>query len=156
MFNNIGGKIKSMVQIISFLGFIGSIFLAIYVFYENNYGQNTAFIGFTVLIVGCLISLIVCYFGYGFGELIEQTTSINKKLTKADNNHVLDDKSNPSTTQDKVTIVTTETTNPYKIQSEEEKIISDGGWKCPDCGKVNFKYNSRCECGTKKPLILKS
>lgn len=35
--------------------------------------------------------------------------------------------------------------------AEEKRMIAEGGWKCPACGKVNFRYLSRCACGTKKP-----
>lgn len=28
---------------------------------------------------------------------------------------------------------------------EEKQILSKGGWKCPDCGKINYSYFSRCQ-----------
>lgn len=38
------------------------------------------------------------------------------------------------------------------IANEEEKkrILNNGGWKCPDCGKVNRSYETTCKCGRSK------
>ena len=33
-------------------------------------------------------------------------------------------------------------------QAEEERLLKNGGWKCPNCGKINNSYETTCKCGT--------
>ncbi len=39
------------------------------------------------------------------------------------------------------------------LKSEEEReneIISNGGWKCPDCNRIHPAYETSCVCGRNK------
>ncbi|MBE5777932.1 MAG: hypothetical protein E7331_01225 [Clostridiales bacterium] len=95
MWNNIGGKIKTLSKVICWIGIIVSIILALiiwiggsessrpYDYYGNNrYSYSyrssapSSFLsGLIVLVVGCLGSWIGAFFSYGFGELIESTVA---------------------------------------------------------------------------------
>ena len=37
-----------------------------------------------------------------------------------------------------------------KRETEEKRKLSSGGWKCPDCGKMNNSYETTCSCGRRK------
>ena len=41
-------------------------------------------------------------------------------------------------------------TAPKDDESREEKILSHGGWRCPQCGSLNHNYISTCGCGMNK------
>ncbi len=41
-------------------------------------------------------------------------------------------------------------TAPVESKSKEEKILSQGGWRCPQCGSLNQNYVSSCGCGMSK------
>ena len=43
-----------------------------------------------------------------------------------------------------------EATAQEESKSREEKILSQGGWKCPQCGTINQSYVSSCGCGMNK------
>lgn len=38
----------------------------------------------------------------------------------------------------------------FNEETQEKKIISDGGWKCNKCGRVNPNYTGTCACGVSK------
>lgn len=38
--------------------------------------------------------------------------------------------------------------SPY----EEKNILANGGWQCPDCGKINRSYETTCKCGKRKDI----
>jgi hypothetical protein len=79
MSSSIGEKIKVFSVIIAILGclvfFIDGIVLSIY-------DYNLAFKGFKIIAFGCLGSLIISFFFYGFGELIVQITKFAELLEK--------------------------------------------------------------------------
>lgn len=35
-------------------------------------------------------------------------------------------------------------------EAEAKRIVANGGWKCPDCGKANNSYETTCICGKSK------
>ena len=70
MFNNIGGKIKILAQVVFWLGIIVSFLVGIILI---NQDENTVLIGFLVLVLGSLFSLIGSFMTYGFGQLIENS-----------------------------------------------------------------------------------
>ncbi|MGN0379171.1 MAG: hypothetical protein ACI4EU_06250 [Butyrivibrio sp.] len=40
---------------------------------------------------------------------------------------------------------------PGVLSPDEEKyVMSNGGWKCPDCGRINRVYETTCKCGKTK------
>lgn len=38
-------------------------------------------------------------------------------------------------------------------EAEKKKILANGGWKCPDCGKLHHSYETSCSCGKSKSDI---
>ncbi len=51
--------------------------------------------------------------------------------------------------------------NSIDKRNREEDILASGGWRCNNCGKVNFGYTYGCDCGARKgdpvpPKPLKS
>lgn len=88
MFNNVGGKIKVFAMVVCWVGIIGSVIGGISMFVvagETSYYNRTPLIlsGIAIIIVGALLSWLGSLFTYGFGELIEQATSINMKLGRS-------------------------------------------------------------------------
>ncbi len=76
MFDNIGGKIKGLAYVTSVLGIIVSIAASIVLLCANSYYNPTITTAIVVLIGGCVGSWVGGFFTYGFGELIEQQTTI--------------------------------------------------------------------------------
>ena len=92
MFGEIDKNIKDLSQILSWLGVIESIILAIVMFVKagDSYYAEGLFtsLGFVFLIVGPIISIINGMLVYGFGELIEKAISIDTKLENSNENRV--------------------------------------------------------------------
>lgn len=84
MFDNIGGKIKTVATTIAWLGIIGSIIIGIIIIAEANdsyYPSATETLsGWLVIIVGSLSSWVSSFTLYGFGQLIENTDIISAKF----------------------------------------------------------------------------
>jgi hypothetical protein len=82
MWDNIGGKIKRLSKFSAWLGIIGSIIGGIVLFVMGSrmqYGGGLFFgYGLAVIIFGSLLSWISAWLTYGFGELIEKATEIEK------------------------------------------------------------------------------
>lgn len=76
MFNNIGRKIKTLAQVICWVGIIASIVAAIVVL--STRPRNDEWLALLILVGGSLFSWIGSFFTYGFGELIEKTTAIER------------------------------------------------------------------------------
>ncbi len=149
MFDNIGGKIKALAKVVCWCGIIASTICAIAAWSQNSRYQNNTINGIIILVVGCLISWIGSFYTYGFGQLIENSDIIKNKLI-----------ANPANSTVPFEVVTTtkkdgdETTRTMiksaKELNEEQKIMADYGWRCPKCGKANYKYTTTCSCGGKK------
>ena len=77
MFTNIGKKIKTLAQVICWLGIIGSVISGFGLMATED---DLIGIGVLVMVLGALFSWIGSFFLYGFGELIDQTQMINTKL----------------------------------------------------------------------------
>jgi len=82
MFDNIGGKIKTLAVIICALGIIASVIAAIVIIVLaiENHITRDIYLGFGLLIAGPLASWIGSFFVYGFGELIEKVSNIEDKI----------------------------------------------------------------------------
>ncbi len=81
MFDNIGGKIKSLAVVVTILGIIASIIYAIILWSQNSYRHNTILLGLGILLGGSLVSWIGSFFMYGFGEMIVRLKSIDEKMS---------------------------------------------------------------------------
>ena len=82
MFENIGSKIKSLATIICVIGIGFSVICGVYLISHDDYYNDTATVGWIVLIAGSLSSWIGSFGMYGFGELVEKTSENNAALTR--------------------------------------------------------------------------
>ena len=93
MFNNIGGKIKTLARIITYIGITASVIIGIAtmfmpyklaeIFDVTPASAAISFLtGFVIIIGGSLASWIGSFFIYGFGELIERVCLIEERLRK--------------------------------------------------------------------------
>ena len=86
MFDNIGGKIKTVAKVICWLGIIASVIMGIIMIkqatgrYYNN--DEMVIAGIATIIGGSLLSWIGSFFTYGFGQLIENSESIKNYLAR--------------------------------------------------------------------------
>ncbi len=87
VFNNIGGKIKTLTKVLCWIGIIFSVISGIAmmtsgvdrVTINGSYAiVSPVIIGIVVIIFGCLVSWISAFFAYGFGQLIENTDEIRR------------------------------------------------------------------------------
>ena len=76
MFNNIGGKIKTLASVITWLGIGLSVIIGIVLMVM---AEELILIGLIVAILGSIFSWIGSFLIYGFGELIENSSIIAKK-----------------------------------------------------------------------------
>lgn len=144
MFNNIGGKIKTLAQVICALGIIGSVIGGI-VFICNE----IVLVGIVVLACGSLLSWVGSLGLYGFGHLIENTDILvahgeknPRKSEKAEENDGVlaegmhkevsdgqksDNKNSETTSQDK-----NNTSEPAILDSDDDELVEV---YCPKCGR---------------------
>ena len=83
MYNNIGKKIKSLARIIAYGGIFFSCLIGVALslgFLADDNFSGSSLIGIAIAFVGSFICWLSGFFTYGFGELVDQTTEINKKL----------------------------------------------------------------------------
>ena len=84
MYENIGKKIKFFAGLVGYGGVAVSIIAGIVwtVFLvDNRYTRDYAFVGIVVGIVVAFLFWVGQFILYGFGELVDQTTQINRKIT---------------------------------------------------------------------------
>lgn len=84
MYKNIGKKIKVLAVVVCILGILISIGAAIGLFItaDNVWDGEELFIagGIAALVIGPVISWLLSFFTYGFGELVDKAASIDSKL----------------------------------------------------------------------------
>ena len=73
MFDNIGGKIKSLAQVVFWIGIICSV-ISGFVMIGTN--EDLIFLGLVIIIIGSLVSWVSSFTLYGFGQLIENTDQL--------------------------------------------------------------------------------
>lgn len=137
MFDNIGGKIKTWAKVLCWIGMLTSVIVGIVTmvagssgarYYGSGMTAGGFFGGLLIAVVGALASWIGSFLLYGFGELIETSKAIEKKLALLPvNSPQIGEKQNGnSTTAPTVT----------------------GTWRCQKCGARNPYGVSSCEaCG---------
>ena len=101
MFKNVGRKIKVLAKIFFWIGVVCSVLMGLGIAFGGNLvlsliaSSNTGFTqnvsltgpasiitGAVVLIVGFLAAWLESLFVYGFGELIDNTSRIRRKLSR--------------------------------------------------------------------------
>ncbi|MBQ4120014.1 MAG: hypothetical protein IJD45_06470 [Clostridia bacterium] len=70
MFKNIGGKIKKLSEIVTWMGIITSVILGIIIM---SPGDTMILAGLIVIVLGCFASWTSSFLLYGYGQLIENT-----------------------------------------------------------------------------------
>jgi len=76
MFDNVGGKIKSLAKVFCWLGIFVSIIvgIAMILISMNSYnGEIFSLIGVVIIILGSILSWIGSLLIYGFGELVQNS-----------------------------------------------------------------------------------
>ena len=73
MFNDIGGKIKGLAVLLTWLGIILSVVIGALI---ASASDDLIVAGFIVIVVGILLSWIGSFCIYGFGQLIENSDKL--------------------------------------------------------------------------------
>lgn len=137
MFDNIGGKIKTLAAVTCGLGITASIIGAIAIWIQDSSYNPTAFAGVLVLVLGSLASWIGSFFTYGFGTLIE-----NSETLHADNLRIQE----LLKTQQGESADSTPVVHPVRISKSHitTSASSPQEWDCPKCGLRNSAYIDTC------------
>ena len=144
MFNNIGGKIKTVAQVICWLGIIGSIIMGIAMI--SAFDEIS---GILIILLGPLFSWIGSFITYGFGQLIENSDILVEQGKKGEytTSHIissikaLSGEAKPTATASQKSVVT----KPSTVIEDSEKV-------CPNCKQTLSANNAFCtHCGFKLP-----
>ena len=145
MFDNIGGKIKTLATVVCFLGIGASIIAASALWAQNDRYTPTIALGFGVLIGGCLASWIGSFFTYGFGELIEETTQnrvINYQILLRLDKEAGTERQSSAAVRD-VPVAFANSTRMARVAPLRPNVTS-GGWTCKKCGARNETGALQC------------
>ena len=123
MFNNIGNKIKTYAEVVSWIGIIASVFTGIVIMTTSA----EFVLGLLICIIGSLLFWISSFFLYGFGQLIENTDILVGKLApdyKETSETQIEDEIREkqeyeyTTWEDRISVLSTEELNE-RINSED-------------------------------------
>lgn len=78
MFENIGGKIKGLAQIVCWVGIIGSVLCGLFIIALGP--SELSGVGLLIMIFGSLGAWAGSFMTYGFGQLIENSDILAGKL----------------------------------------------------------------------------
>ena len=84
MFDNIGGKIKTLAQVVCWIGIIASIIIGFVMMAQDD---DTIFTGILIMIFGSLGSWLGSFMTYGFGQLVENSDILVNQCNKMPENH---------------------------------------------------------------------
>ncbi len=157
MFDDIGGKIKTLAKVTCGLGIAASIIGAIALWMQNSRYTPTILMGALVLGLGCLGSWVGSFITYGFGQLIENTDDIHEDNMKihTDNLEIqrllkIQNEGSVGSTARPVPVVHHTGTNASKSQVNESAPANEE-WTCSNCGLTNSRYVYRCiNCDAKR------
>lgn len=145
MFENIGGKIKTLATVICAVGIMVSLVLAV-VFCV----QEEILSGIGVLIGGCLGSWVGSFCLYGFGELIEET-SITRQINADILTQLKAVSGEESSEQNKLTEAFRRASSVGSYTIPGAKSASDDSWRCKKCNSINHRTQKYCaSCGEYK------
>ncbi len=133
MFKNIGGKIKTLSEFVTWVGIIASVVLGIIIMF---YGDIMVLVGLVVMSFGCFFSWIGSFLLYGYGQLIENSDKLVLLQTGEDIKNEPDLEKREKTH-----------TSSVHINVDSDKI-----GKCDMCGKDNLpvaNYTIKDSLGTR-------
>lgn len=126
MFNNIGGRIKSLAKAICWIGIIGCVVTGIVLMIIDD---DYVLIGILIAVFGSAASWIGTFFMYGFGQLIENSDIIAQQCSRNYQENVKESEKEKQKTENK------------RQQIRKERIIDadtpDDEYfdiQCPNCG----------------------
>ena len=139
MFDNIGGKIKGLAKFITVFGIIVSVIVGACILdaaskmYPHDMKGVETIPGFTVMVVGSVISWLSSLVLYAFGQLVESAKNLEEKFC-----------SNSDTNLSEITQIVNQTIEKENYNESLENL------NCPICGE-QIKENARfcTKCGTR-------
>jgi len=116
MFDNIGGKIKSLAKALMWIAIIGYAIWGIVLF-----SKEQILSGFLIIAIGSLLSWLSAFVLYGFGQLVENSDYVDDNMKKILRNN---EKNNSNSTESD------------KTSDVKKKTDSEHYWRCGDCGNM--------------------
>jgi len=141
MFNNVGHKLQIWAKV-SFWVELGIASIACLVIWIE---EESFWLGLSVLAGSFATAWFLSLLVYGFGELIETTSSINVKLYK------ITGSSMPDTTPVYHTPEMYGAPSTTYTPAAPYAPTPTNGWVCVNCGKTNPSYCGTCGCGNTRP-----
>ena len=125
-----GTACRTLAIIYGIIGVIGAFISARTTNNTSGFGMAcVVFFGVVFVVAMVVVGL------YTLGEIYE---TVNKTYVAASQSS-------------KINALAQETvSSKSKRETEEKRKLSSGGWKCPDCGKMNNSYETTCSCGRRK------
>ena len=148
MFDNIGGKIKTLALVICAAGAIASVICGLAMF------DDSFLLGLLIIVAGCLGSWTGSFCLYGFGELIEETAR-NREINRLILMHLQGNKEGhargPEVRDVPVAFIREQKTEGAIRARNVAAGSSSGGWVCKACGTRNLGGDVMCkDCGLYK------
>lgn len=137
MFNNIGSKIKTLAQVVCWLGIVICVIVGIVLMAQD---EETVGIGLVVMIFGSLFSWIGSFMTYGFGQLVE-----NSDILVSQNKNTI---AHPTPTND--VVLNNSSVHQWRCESCGKMITEDF---CPVCNKELIDKMNTLEKWKKDGLI---
>ena len=137
MFDNIGGKIKTLAQVFCWIGIVSSALSGLVIMFDDDF-----LLGILIAAIGALLSWISSFTLYGFGQLIENSEIANGNTYEI---YQLLKKSLPEKEKEdeKKTVSPTVPTSYNKSSTD--------CWYCKECDSRNEANARFCKsCGTFK------
>lgn len=85
MYDNIGGKIKSLAKTIFVLEVLAIVIIGFVAMAQSEGDGETAQIAFIIMLVAFIVAWISSWFLYGFGEIIEKLCQIEQNTRNSGN-----------------------------------------------------------------------
>ena len=130
MFNNVGGKIKGVAIVYFIIGFISSFIGGILLISEG--GELAGLIGLLVLFLGILSSLVVSWFLYAYGEIVDILKDI-KETTQRQTKVLMSMNQKPLQNKTTEPVQNSQPKNYYCTKCGKE--IDQNTKFCPNCGQ---------------------
>lgn len=144
VYENIGGKIKTLAKAIFFVEALASIIAGIVVIVETEEAW-----GLLIILGGCIIGWVSSWIVYGFGEIIDKLTEIayNTSNGKKKNNKVKPKKEDDLFGEEEKA---NSENNEEEEESDDDEVLSIPQRVCPRCGdKHDFDYPQCPKCNLK-------